>query len=73
MRKTMSWLSALVVLALFLVACGPEMTTPTPNTQSATMASPPPTEPVGEGDVEGWNVLGSPGAPVTMVEYSDFQ
>lgn len=86
MQKKMSWLIVLVTLALLLVACGPEMVTPTPGADSTTKTSPPPTESAGENsgspqppsgevpvDADDWHVLGSPDAPVTMVEYSDFQ
>ena len=87
MQKKISWLIMLVVLALPLVACGPEMVTPTPGSDTATTTSPPPTEPAEEEagsqtpaseqpptvDADDWHVLGSPDAPVTMVEYADFQ
>lgn len=86
MQKKTTWVIVLVVLALLLAACGPEMTTPTPGADSATNPSPPPTESAGEdsgsqpppsgevtADPNDWHVLGSPDAPVTMVEYSDFQ
>ena len=86
MQKKASWLIVLVVLALLLAACGPEMTTPTPGADSATKTSLPPTESAGENpgsqpppseeapvDPNDWHVLGSPDAPVTMIEYSDFQ
>lgn len=99
------WLIALVVLALLVAACGPEMTTPTPgekatSSDSTTVESrdqePAPTEgkePTEEPsateakaeaetpatpaelpvDADDWHVLGSPDAPVTIVEYADFQ
>ena len=86
MQRKTNWLIVLVVAALLLVACGPEMVTPTQGADSATITSPPPTESAGESpaspqppseevpvDADDWHVLGSPDAPVTMVEYSDFQ
>jgi protein-disulfide isomerase len=77
------WLLILVAAALLVAACGPEMITPTAPTeaavrvestedQEATTADPEPAAevPVDEDD---WRVLGSADAPVTIVEYSDFQ
>lgn len=77
------WLFVLVVAALLVAACGPEMITPTAPTDAAVVEStevqeegattePEPTAdvPVDEDD---WHVLGSADAPVTIVEYSDFQ
>ena len=95
MGKRFGWLIVLLVGALLVAACGPEMATPTPSTGSADTspsatvaeASPPATaEEAGETpesqpaapaelpvDADDWHVLGSPDAPVTIVDYSDFQ
>jgi protein-disulfide isomerase len=95
MGRRFGWLVVLLVAALLVVACGPEMATPTPGTDSADTspsatvadASPPATaEGAGETpesqpaaaaelpvDADDWHVLGSPDAPVTIVDYSDFQ
>lgn len=100
------WLIVLVIGALAVVACGPEMATPTPGDKQVSGGTPSPdmaavktatvaptegspsdeaptaTEPAGETpstgaelpvDEEDWHVLGSPDAPVTIYEYSDFQ
>ena len=78
------WLLVLVVAALLVAACGPEMITPTAPTEAAvvvestevqekgTTAEPEPTADV-QVDEDDWRVLGSADAPVTIVEYSDFQ
>ncbi|MGD9317694.1 MAG: hypothetical protein PVG56_12730, partial [Anaerolineae bacterium] len=85
----------LLVAALLVAACGPEMATPTPGTESAdtspsaTAADTGPSATVEEAgetsesqpaasaelpvDADDWHVLGSPDAPVTIVDYSDFQ
>ena len=84
MNSKFSWVIILVVVALLTTACGPEMTTPTSQVEapSATAADtdvPQPTaieaEPPAElpVDPDDWHVLGEPDAPVTIVEYSDFQ
>jgi protein-disulfide isomerase len=95
MGKRFGWLVVLLVVALLVAACGPEMATPTPGTESADTspsatvadASPSATvEKAGETsesqpaasaelpvDEDDWHVLGSPDAPVTIVDYSDFQ
>ena len=86
MGKRFSWLIALLVVALLVVACGPDMATPTPSTESTdtspsataegvgeTSESPPPASAELPVDSDDWRVLGSPDAPVTIFEYSDFQ
>jgi hypothetical protein len=97
MKRRHDWLIALVAVALLVVACGPEMATPTPGgagaSPEATDMRLPPTQVVaGETsetqtstpgaevaappvpvDPNDWRTLGWPDAPVTMVEYSDFQ
>lgn len=88
MKRKHSWLFALVVAALLVAACGPTMSTPTPSggnepvagaTTAPTEAAPtqvdkPTAKPVAPSvDPNDWHVLGSPDAPVTMIEYSDFQ
>jgi protein-disulfide isomerase len=91
MRKQHGWLFVLMVVALMVAACGPEMATPTPSETKAVVSPPtarsteavvgPPTAAPTVGplsyadliDAEDWHVLGSPDAPVTMVEYTDFQ
>jgi hypothetical protein len=103
MKKRRSWLIALVVGALLVVACGPAMTTPTPGgagpTSEATTTNVPPTEAVAGAtsetatsvpateaipgtevagppvpvDPNDWRTHGWADAPVTIVEYSDFQ
>ena len=96
MKRKTSWLVALVAVALLVVACGPEMATPTPGGAGpgpeVTDTSLPPTEAVaGETseatsipgtevagppvpvDPNDWRSHGWPEAPVTIVEYSDFQ
>jgi protein-disulfide isomerase len=95
MGKRFGWLVVLLVAALLVAACGPEMATPTPSTESADTSpsapvaeasSPATAEEAGETpesqsaapaelpvDAEDWHVLGSPDAPVTIVDYSDFQ
>ena len=104
MGKRFGWLIVLLVAALLVAACGPEMATPTPSTESAdtspsattadadpgaTAADTGPSATVEEAgetsesqpaasaelpvDADDWHVLGSPDAPVTIVDYSDFQ
>ncbi len=85
MRRKHSWLLLLAVVALLVVACGPEMATPTPrvvgDTESSPTAAPAgetaESEPSASGDLpvdsNDWHVLGSSDAPVTIFEYSDFQ
>lgn len=79
------WMVALVVAALLVAACGPEMTTPTAPSDTAPVVAESTevqeeastTEPESTAnalaDEEDWHVLGSAEAPVTIVEYSDFQ
>jgi hypothetical protein len=89
MSRKHGWLVAVVVITLLVVACGPEMATPTPRsepdsteptTTTATTATTGETsepEPSLSGelpvDADDWRVLGSADAPVTIVEFSDFQ
>jgi protein-disulfide isomerase len=86
MKRNYSWLLVLLVVAMLVAACGPEMSTPTPaattegasESQATALPEPSqaPTEPaLGELPVnaDDWHVLGSPDAPVTMFEFSDFQ
>jgi hypothetical protein len=86
MRRKHSWLLGLLVVAMLVSACGPEMSTPTPSATSDGGGELQPTAPTEQGqeptapvvgelpvDADDWHVLGSPDAPVTMVEYSDFQ
>lgn len=80
-----TWLAALVVLALLVAACGPDMSTPVPGGQTpAQAATPVATQAVqatdtpkasGELPVDpnDWRALGSADATVTLIEYSDFQ
>jgi hypothetical protein len=86
MRRKYSWLLGLLVVAMLVAACGPEMSTPTPVATSDGGGASQPTAPTEEDqeptapvvgelpvDAEDWHVLGAPDAPVTMIEYSDFQ
>jgi protein-disulfide isomerase len=85
MKRTHGWLVVLVAAALLAAACGPEMATPTPGATEASVSTAPavptqstqPTQPaVSAGlpvDPADWHVLGSADAPVTIIEYSDFQ
>ena len=85
MTRKHSWLLVLLVVTMLLAACGPDMATPTPAAEPEE-ADTQPTAPPEEGqdttappeaelpvDEDDWRVLGSADAPVTMVEYSDFQ
>ena len=61
----------LVVLALMMVACGPQM----PATSQASPVSVQPAARSGAAEstsANGEYVLGSPNAPVTFIDYSDF-
>ena len=85
MTRKHSWLLVLLVVTMLLAACGPDMSTPTPAAkpeEADTQPTAPPEEGVEETappaaelpvDDDDWRVLGSADAPVTMIEYSDFQ
>jgi protein-disulfide isomerase len=89
MRRAFGLLALLVVLALLVAACGPQMATPTPDGDEVATAptagedveeaQPSGADPEPEApqempvDDDDWHVLGSPEAEVTIVEYSDFQ
>jgi len=85
MGKRHGWLIGLVVVALLVVACGPQMATPTPDSGPAdvdtgtsaagseTSESPPAETGELPVDPDDWHVLGAPDASVVIVEYSDFQ
>ena len=93
MRRKHGLFIVVVLAALLVAACGPEMATPTPADVVVAEPSSPTEAPVGETpasnptsaseepaaagelpvDADDWHVLGSPDAPVTIIEYSDFQ
>jgi protein-disulfide isomerase len=86
MTRKYSWLLVLLVLTMLVAACGPDMATPTPAAKPEEEVDAPPTAPAEEGpkataptggklpvDADDWHVLGSADAPVTVIEYSDFQ
>ena len=91
MRPNSIWFLVLVIAALLVAACGPQMATSLPVEEaSSTPASPSATEApqatqespsggAGSGagyevvDPNDWHVQGTAEAPVTIVEYSDFQ
>jgi protein-disulfide isomerase len=86
MTRKYSWLLVLLVLTMLVAACGPDMATPTPAAKPEEEVESPPTAPAEEGpeatapaggelpvNADDWRVLGSPDAPVTVIEYSDFQ
>jgi protein-disulfide isomerase len=76
MKRKHSWLLGLLVVALLVAACGPDMATPTPAAKPDEGDGSQATAPArGElpVDADDWHVLGSPDAQVTIIEYSDFQ
>jgi protein-disulfide isomerase len=90
MRSRHIWFVVLVIAALLVAACGPEMATPLPGEGAASTPSSPSateapstmeenlSEEGGSGagyevDPNDWRVQGAADAPVTIVEYSDFQ
>ena len=82
MKLRHNWLIALLMTVLLVAACGSEKATqtkkPPPETEPASPTADEPTSapqepaqpPLSEGD---GRFLGSLDAPVTIVEYSDFQ
>lgn len=85
MSKRFGWFVFLAVLSLLVAACGPSLATPTPRGQEPVADSPTATReesgptatavpaadlPV---DTDDWRTLGFADAPVTLIEYSDFQ
>ena len=86
MSNRHGWLILMTLVAFLLAACGPEMATPTAgvdaptDTDAAAVETAPATSqaevlppgalPV---DPDDWRALGAPDAPVTIVEYTDFQ
>jgi protein-disulfide isomerase len=88
MKRKHGWLVALVAAALLVAACGPAMSTPTPGATATSAAtatavssqptqSTQPTQPAVSVaslvDPSDWHVLGSADAPVTLIEFTDFQ
>jgi protein-disulfide isomerase len=88
MNRKRGWLVVLVAMALLATACGPAMSTPTPGAAATSAAtatavssqptqSTQPTQPAVSVaslvDPSDWHVLGSAAAPVTLIEYTDFQ
>jgi protein-disulfide isomerase len=86
MKVSKSWFLIVVVAALLLAACGPQMATVEPGAGSTSapaatevQAAETPQEPTPSSgseivvDPDDWHVQGSADAPVTLIEYSDFQ
>lgn len=86
MKKRSGWLVALAIVALLVVACGPQPATPTPKAGASatptakavatTGASTPVAVPLDLStlpvDPEDWHALGPADAKVTIVEFSEF-
>ncbi len=87
MKSRRIWFLVLVIAALLVAACGPEMATSLPSDEATSAPTSPsateateesPSGAAGSGagyevDPDDWHVQGSAEAPVTIVEYSDFQ
>jgi hypothetical protein len=94
MKKRYAWLVSLLVIAVLVAACGPQMATPTPEdvavvgdgpteeapTAAAQEDTPTATATEAQSEELGslvqsddWHILGSADAPVTIVDFSDFQ